>query len=210
MMAKWFTGLMIWLFMLLAMPVISGEGYVANPKENVFILGGDIGMSYQDYTELKTRLANAISGEEIFIRLYMNRGGVSAVGEDLREAIMSSRATVITEARIQASSAALDILFAGDRVILLKVPFKGQRSAIAVAHLSFIPGPNWEHIRTPGMIASDIESMQYYRHFLTDDEWSRVKAGEDVWLQAADLCRQSRFKIVDTKSYCIIRGVNGK
>lgn len=208
---NWIIGLIVGLSLLISLPTFAIDGAVLNPKEDVYILQGDIGMSFQNYVPLEARLDTAKKGDVIRIITYMNAGGVSYIGFELAEHIMSSKATVITEAQVWTASAALDVLFAGDYVIIHKIPANpvDEKDSIGVAHLSFLPvGEN--KLRTEASIAADIKAMQFYRHFLSGAEWYRVTQGEDVYLYGTKLCANSKFKVKETTTYCIIKGVTKK
>lgn len=205
---NWIIGLIAGLSLLLSLPTFAIDGAVLNPKEDVYILQGDIGMSFQNYVPLEARLDTAKKGDIIRIVTYKNAGGVHYTGLELSEHIMSSKATVITEARVWTASAALHVLFSGDYVIIHKTPANpiDEKDSMGVAHLSFLPvGEN--KLRTEASIAEDIKALQFYRHFLSDMEWYRVTKGRDVYLYGTKLCANSKFKVKETAEYCIIKGV---
>ena len=205
----WFHSIIISLLILLniesTVAIEVPFGWIRNPQPNVYVLGGNIGLTMQNYSVLERKLAEAKPGDKIRIILYNNSGGMAYIGEELHRAIESSKATITTEARLWAASAALDVLFSGEYLYLKKEPYVNRFIAIGIAHLSFIPGPNDTKLRTQASIDSDIQEMQYYRNFLSEDEWNRVKRGDDVYLYANTLCANAKIKIDEDEKHCLIK-----
>ncbi len=174
------------------------SGWMTHPKQDVFILGNGMGTSGENYGPLYDALNRAGPGEKIYIILHGNRGGWSYTGESIYRAMKASKAVVVTESRILSSSAAMDVLFGGDYVIIHK------NTKVGMAHLSFM-GSFYNKIRTPWRMQSDIQRMQYYRPFMTADEWYRMTQGEDVNLYGNSICSLAKVKTVDNANMCVIK-----
>lgn len=177
------------------------RGFVREPKRGVFILGGDIAQNGQDYTDLIEALRSAKHGDHIFIVLLENEGGIANVGYQLHDEILNSKAVIHTEARMWSASAALDVLFSGDYVY---IPKHHSPVGFGIAHLSYTGSANWK-IRDPYTMRSDIERMQFYRPFLTEEQWKRVCEGEDVALHGKLMCSMSPDVHREGEDYCVIK-----
>lgn len=177
--------------------VCSGTGYFVNPKPGVFILGGDMGQSGQNYDLLIGPLNEAQYGDKIYILIEDNGGGWTSDGDRIHKAIRNSKAIVTTESSGEASSAALHVLFAGDYI---RVP---KDKSIHVAHLKFVGNMNWP-IRFWYNIEAELEHLAYYRKFMSTLEWDRFKKGENVWLSGAGICASAPKKVVDDNQHCVI------
>lgn len=180
---------------------LQGHGFVREPMKNVFILGGDIELNRENYDGLLEALKSAKEGERIYIVLLENEGGEAYVGYELHDAMLESKAIIHTEARVWAASAALDVLFTGDYVSL---PKHNGSEGIGVAHLSYM-GSADHKIRDPQTMKEDEEKMQFYRPFLTEQQWARVLNGEDVSVFGAEACSIAKNKTVDDDHHCVIK-----
>lgn len=180
---------------------LNSFGYIEHTKDNVFILGDGIGTGWENYEPLIERLHTAKVNERIYIILYKNAGGWATTGERLRDAIIESKATVYTESRIWTASAALDVLFSGKYVQIPKHNFRG---GFGIAHLSFVPGPSGQKIRSAESMRTDIEYRWFYKSFMTQEQWERMTAGEDVSLYGTQVCALAKHKTVDNSEYCVI------
>lgn len=177
--------------------VNGAEGYFLHPKPDVFILGGDMGQSGQNYSELIETLEHAHRGDKIYIIVEDNKGGWDADGKAIRAAIRGSRAIVTTESRGESSSAALHVLFSGDYVIIPKDDY------VHVAHLKFI-GSMENPFRGWYNIPEEIQRMSFYKRFLNPKEWQIFVDGGNAWLTGAGICRTAPKKIKDDASHCVI------
>lgn len=180
---------------------IQGHGFVNQPRSDVFILGGDIGLNSENYSSLVQALRKAKEGDKIYIVLLENEGGLANIGYNLHDEIMDCKGIVHTEARMWSASAALDVLFSGDYVY---IPKHNSPQGFGVAHLSYV-GSAYHKIRDPRTMQEDMEKMQFYRPFLTDEQWQRVCDGEDVNLFGKEMCSIADKKTIEDDNHCVIK-----
>jgi len=164
---------------------------IYRPMPNVFILTENIGFHGDSYGDLVEALDNAQRGDTIYIVLRENNGGYVTDEWRIRDAMHKSKALVVTEVQGWASSAALCILFSGDRVRIEKNTWTG------IDHLS---SP-----RTPWSIEYDIKDMAtYHPKFLSAAEWESVKAGKDTELWGNNICAKNLPHSADDADSCTI------
>lgn len=166
--------------------------YVANPKENIFVLGDDMLGGKGQYAPLVKALDDSERGDQITIILRENNGGYVYNEYYIRDAILRSKARVTTIVDGWASSAAISVLFSGDYVRINK------HEHVGVAHLS---SP-----RTPQSVAYDIHHSRFYKRFMTQKEWDRMVAGEDVVLEGKTVCKTASEHVVqEDRNFCIVQ-----
>ncbi len=163
---------------------------VFRPMPNVFILSENIGFHGDTYWDLVDALDRAKQGDTIYIVLRENNGGYVTDEGRIRDAMHRSKALVVTEVQGWASSAALCILFSGDRVMIQKNKLTG------VDHLS---SP-----RFPYTIARDIKEMVYHIKFLSAAEWQSVKDGNDTYIYGNSICAKNLPHSADSAQSCTI------
>lgn len=178
--------------------ITSATGAFYNPQHNVFILEGSVGQSGENYYRLYQALANAEVGDKIYIILVNNGGGWAADGYAIRDSILHSDATVITEARGDVSSTALTILLSGDYI---RIP---KDKSVHVAHMQFI-GSMTNPIRLGFMKEKDRrEYPAIYKKFLFPKEWDIIMSGGNAWVTGAGICHNAPHKTKDNARFCEI------
>lgn len=167
----------------------------ATHVSQTFTLSKDIYGSLARYQPLIQALTTAHEGDTITIVLDHNDGGYVANEYMVLEAVNQSKATVITRIKGWASSAAFSIWVGGDRVVIPKI---SEIGTVGVAHLS---SP-----RTAHSIERDIRYSQFYKRFMTVNEWNRMVAGEDVYMDGKRMCDSARDSVIeDTAKYCVVK-----
>lgn len=182
---------------ILAIAVVMGcnkaSADILRPSFNSFVLTGNIGgypsLISPDYSALLERLQDAKPGEKIFITLKENHGGWISSMLQIVRAMKHSRGTVYTTYEGQASSAAMDILFAGDVVTIPKM-------WVGVAHMT-ADGKGCDGYLCP--------ILAYYKQFLTREQFYEFMHDADLNIYGEEVCKVASGKIKDTASYCVIR-----
>ncbi len=185
--------LMIAMSIIVGMQRASAQGLdqgVFRPMPNVFILSENIGFHGDSYDDLVDALDRAKKGDTIYIVLRENNGGYIREEGRIRDAMYRSKALVVTEVQGWASSAALCILFSGDRIVIEKNVLTG------VDHLS---SP-----RSPWSMAEDIKEMVYHIKFLSAAEWQSVKAGKDTFIYGNNICAKKLPHSANSPKSCTI------
>ena len=160
------------------------------PTQSFFLLEKEIsGREFSDgYKDLITTLDNAREGDEVIIILQNNRGGRISTMLDIITAMMKTKAVVWTKAVGYTHSAALDILFFGDNVLLPYGP-------VNIAHMT--ANNRWFN-------DSLIVKLKYFKKYMSPEQFTSFINDGDVFLSNKEVCgRVGEKSLLD--NYCVVR-----
>lgn len=202
------------------------ETFYLSKHGNTFILKNEISGNAEDYSSLLISLLAAKDPQEtIKIILDNNRGGYVSTMNVIIKAMKDSNATVHTEVRGFAASAAAMILSMGDKVTVDYIDsVMWHTGSLGV---TVFPGMTYRFRISPDFpfrYTQIIDSMRYlYREgflerlgfredvcvpylgcilihkgvpsILTKELWDKILLGEDVWLTGRGICANIRAKV---------------
>jgi len=153
-----------------------------NAKIHHFYLSGMI-LSPEHYVDMIHRIKCA--GPQDLINIYLNtEGGFITTGVQLIAAMRSSPAHIITHAEGEVSSLGTMIFLSGDEMVV-----QDGTSFMIHNHSGGQFGKGHEYLAQASFMVKwfDEIARKIYLGFLTEDEYSSMIKGEDLWFTAGEV-----------------------